>query len=406
VNDYEILKNYIVEYNRFVCGEINELPQMQKPSSEPQILELYKLLAEGAECYKQKRNKENILFGQLGLGLFALKQGNFVHINANDDDTSMVAETINYLNDFVDGMAQTSAEVRTLSNAAKHGDFTLRVCVDKWQGDVGELARGINGLCSEINSMLALSYDNGTELYRAANTLKSSTNSLSAASVQQAAALTQSSSTLEEISIKVQANAVSADSMAVLASQAKLSAHNTMELAQDTACAIGEIDKAIAQINSALKSIENIASQTNILSLNAAIEATRAGASGRGFAVVATEVRKLAARSVEAAKQIKEITQIAQTKSNEGLIISKQMMCGLETLEAKITATAAGATAVAQASGEQMIGISQINEAIEQLDKVTQENADIAEETDAIADSVADMANNIVNDVNSKQFIS
>jgi hypothetical protein len=127
MSDFESLKHYIAEYNRFVRQEINELPMMAVVPKNKEYLELYTLLHEGSETFKAKRNGENILFGQLGLGLFALQMGNFIPIRIDAESTSMVAETIDYFNRFVAKMGSTSEEIRVLSEAVQQGDFTYRI---------------------------------------------------------------------------------------------------------------------------------------------------------------------------------------------------------------------------------------------------------------------------------------
>lgn len=405
MNDFEIIKNILVEYGKLVRQEINEMPPFAAEPMDSRLKDIFDFVLQDAERYKQKRNVENIMFGQLGLGLFALKQGNFVHINPYSDMDSMVAETMDYLNGFVDKMAKTSNDIHALSNAASVGDFTLRVDSLDWQGDVKKLVDGINGLCGEINILLCDSYEKGMELANAADILKSSTDSLSAASTQQASALEQTSASLEELTGAVRSNTEKANEMAKAAIEARNFADAAKLMATDTVGIIDEINSAISEINFALKTVETIASQTNILSLNAAIEATRAGTAGRGFAVVATEVRKLAAKSSETARHIKELVETAEKKSNSSKEISSKMISGLDMLNSKIALTASSVESVSKASNEQMTGIVQINEAIAQLDNVTQENSNTAEETDNIADNVATLAADILANAKSKKFV-
>ncbi|MDP3292256.1 MAG: methyl-accepting chemotaxis protein, partial [Sulfuricurvum sp.] len=196
-----------------------------------------------------------------------------------------------------------------------------------------------------------------------------------------------------------------ANDMASMAAQTDASAKEGAELAQRTATAMTEIQVATNSINNAVAIIENIAFQTNILSLNAAVEAATAGDAGKGFAVVAQEVRNLANRSADAAKEIKAMAEQAATKSNEGMSIATELTRGFEVIAGKIEQTTMLVQDVSNASREQMQGIGQINTAVTQLDQMTQENAKIAAEADAIANATIDKASAMVADASSKNFV-
>ncbi len=406
MKDFEMMKRYIVDYNRYMCQEINEVPDLEDMPTNPQYREIYTLLSEGVLACKQKRNTENILFGQLGLGLFALRQGDFVSIEPFDlTSTSMVAETMRYFNHFIRAMSKTVEEIQHLSESVKKGDFTVVVQSGMWQGNIKQMITEINALSAEINAMLRDSYTNGLNLAESANKLKSSTELISSVTAEQVASLEESAASLETLTGRVRNNTEYMHTMVSIASEAKASAEQSKVFANDTILAVNDISNTAKDISNTVKIIENIASQTNILSLNAAIEATRAGAAGRGFAVVATEVRKLASRSAEAANLIKDFAERANKKSNDGLEISKQMIQGLETLNIKINETAEIVESVLNASNEQMNEITEINHAIAELDKSTQENSISIEQTNCVAEDVATLANQLVKDANSKKFI-
>ncbi|MBS4066970.1 MAG: hypothetical protein KGZ62_00005, partial [Sulfurimonas sp.] len=157
--------------------------------------------------------------------------------------------------------------------------------------------------------------------------------------------------------------------------------------------------------NDAVAIIENIAFQTNILSLNAAVEAATAGDAGKGFAVVAQEVRNLANRSADAAKEIKAMASQAAHKSNEGMNIATELTRGFEVIADKIAQTASMVQDVSNANREQMQGIGQINTAVTQLDQMTQENAKVAAQADSIANATISKAEAMVQDALSKEFV-
>jgi methyl-accepting chemotaxis protein len=175
-------------------------------------------------------------------------------------------------------------------------------------------------------------------------------------------------------------------------------------LASKTALSMDEINHEVLAINDAISIIDQIAFQTNILSLNAAVEAATAGEAGKGFAVVAGEVRNLASRSAEAAKEIKAMVENATTKTYNGKQISDEMTKGYEELNQNINNTIRLIEDVSNASREQMSGIEQINHAITTIDSGTQENAS---EANHISEKMADilqMANDLVMDAKSKKF--
>mgnify|MGYP003612239382 FL=1 len=192
--------------------------------------------------------------------------------------------------------------------------------------------------------------------------------------------------------------------MAQNATELSTSATNGQRLAKKTNEAMSEIDEEVNAINEAITVIDQIAFQTNILSLNAAVEAATAGEAGRGFAVVAQEVRNLAGRSAEAAKEIKSLVENATAKANEGKDIADEMIKGYSHLNDNITNTISIIGDVQNNANQQRNAIEQISDAINSLDNQTQINAGIANQTNEIASETLSLAKNVVTAVNSKKF--
>ena len=253
--------------------------------------------------------------------------------------------------------------------------------------------------------MLKAALQNGSELQKDSVELKETMESLSTSANEQAASLEETAAAMEEMASNVQNNVHKSNSMATMALETDKAAKEGAALALRTSVAMTDIQRATASINEAVAIIENIAFQTNILSLNAAVEAATAGGAGKGFAVVAQEVRNLANRSAEAAKEIKAMALEATSKSNDGLVISQELTKGFETIAAKIEQTTLLVQDVTSANREQLLGIEQINTAVTQLDQMTQQNAKIASSADSIANATLQKASLMVKDASSKEFI-
>ena len=166
-----------------------------------------------------------------------------------------------------------------------------------------------------------------------------------------------------------------------------------------------EINDKVHLINDSIDIIDQIAFQTNILSLNAAVEAATAGEAGKGFAVVAAEVRNLASRSADAAKEIKDLVTKANEKANEGKQITDAMIEGYSNLSSNINSTITLIKEATESSKEQQKAIEQINQSVQDLDSKTQLNAVIAQETYTIAIQSDEIAKGILQNVNEKEFI-
>jgi methyl-accepting chemotaxis protein len=192
--------------------------------------------------------------------------------------------------------------------------------------------------------------------------------------------------------------------MATFSNEVTKSAVDGEKLATQTTTAMEDINTQVSAINEAITVIDQIAFQTNILSLNAAVEAATAGEAGKGFAVVAQEVRNLASRSAEAAREIKAIVENATSKANQGKEIASNMIQGYKQLNENISNTTKLIFDVENASKEQLLGIEQINDAINQLDQQTQQNAMIASEAKNVAIITDEISKLVVSSANKKEF--
>ena len=267
-----------------------------------------------------------------------------------------------------------------------------------------KLAQGVNNLGNSISSMLLDSKKTGITLEGSAGELLKNVNSLNTSANQAAASLEETAAALEQITVNVSNSVEKISQMSSLANEVTQSAQYGQSLAAKTTVAMEEINAQITSINEAITVIDQIAFQTNILSLNAAVEAATAGEAGKGFAVVAGEVRNLASRSAEAAKEIKSLVESATKKADDGKNIANEMIKGYTGLSENIIKTIDLIADVTSASKEQQAGINQINDAVGLLDQQTQQNANVANQTYEIATNTAALAEGIVKKTDEKEF--
>ncbi|KAB7886529.1 methyl-accepting chemotaxis protein [Poseidonibacter ostreae] len=268
----------------------------------------------------------------------------------------------------------------------------------------GKIGSDIINLNNMITKMLQDNLNDGNSLQNKSEELTSNVTILNQNASSQAASLEETAASIEEITGNIRQTSEKAQEMLSISDKTQNSANIGKELATKTADSMEDINNTVIAINDAISVIDQIAFQTNILSLNAAVEAATAGEAGKGFAVVAAEVRNLASRSAEAAKEIKDLVESATVKANEGKKISSSMIEGFSELEVNIEQTSHLIDDVSNAAQEQNTGMTQISDAINQLDKFTQENASVADRTNAIALETNKIAIDTVNSVNENSF--
>ena len=283
-------------------------------------------------------------------------------------------------------------------------NYLSKLSDQNMNGEMKQLIDGINSLGESITKMLQENKRNGDILTKSSEILSSNVSHLNTSALSQTASIEETAAAIEETTSSINEISQQATQMQTLSKETLIYATEGLELANKTQNSMDEINSATQEILEATSIIDQIAFQTNILSLNAAVEAATAGEAGKGFAVVAGEVRNLATRSAEAAKEIKELVEKANTKAGEGKFSSEKMIEGYSKLNEKINTSSKIISNVADATIEQSKGISQINEAVSAIDKLTQENARITGETQEIAKKTNDIAINIIKNTDNKKF--
>ena len=307
------------------------------------------------------------------------------------------------LRDSINSMiSKTNDNLTNLNNILMqygNSDFTPNSKItesSKANGIISSLIASSQLIGMAVSEFLSMIVESGKKLNNDTTILSTSANRLSSSANEQAASLEETAAAVEEITSIVKSSVQKVYQMSTLANELQVSSKDGETLALKTTRAMDDIDSQVKSINDAITVIDQIAFQTNILSLNAAVEAATAGEAGRGFAVVAAEVRNLAARSAEAAKEIKGIVASATSKANEGKVIANNMISGYTILNTKINETISLIEDVSQASREEEKGIIQINDAVNALDQATQVNANSATTISGLANEVSKLSDTLL----------
>jgi len=252
-------------------------------------------------------------------------------------------------------------------------------------------------LTGKLNSIVGLLAEGSEQLASASEQISSASQSLAQGATEQAAGLEETSSSLEEMSSMTKQNAANATQANTLASEARKAADHGADSMKRMANAINDIRNSSDETAKIIKVIDEIAFQTNLLALNAAVEAARAGEAGKGFAVVAEEVRNLAMRSAEAAKNTTNLIEQSVNHSRNGVQICSEVQKALDEIVSGIAKTTDLVAEIAAASKDQAQGVDQINTAVAQMDKVTQQNAANAEQSASASQELNNQASLLKN---------
>ena len=344
------------------------------------------------------------VLGEVVIALNKVSQGIYTSKIHADSDNFMINTLKRIVNEMLVTTNQNMEELVEIMDKYTNQDYRDQMNISPiLKGKMLITMQQINKLGKELNDNAKLNLNNGNQLENNSINMHKSVENLSVRANEQAASLEETAVALEEITSITKNNNINAIKMADLSKTVKESVSLGEKLAFQTASSMDEINEKVQAINEAISVIDQIAFQTNILSLNAAVEAATAGEAGRGFAVVAGEVRNLATRSTQAAQEIKNLVENASSKTKEGKKISDEMSNGYNNLNQLISQTINIIQDVSVASNKQLSGIEQINHAVSILDKVTQENANEASNVAKFADETLLMAQILVNDAKSKK---
>ena len=405
IKPLEMFDDYLNDILSFISYKKNTLKKLDIQDQKNEFTEMIDKINISVEEFDIRAKKDMKVIGEIVLTLDKLDQGIFeCRVKANTDNP-MINTLKTIINNMLDTLDKNMHDLEQITTLYADDNYKEKIDISpRLKARLLSVMNSVNSLGEALTVGAKKNLANGKTLEANANTMKDSMHNLASKANEQAASLEETSAAVEEITSITRNNAQNAAKMADLGQTVKSAVTDGQNLAAKTAGSMDEINSKVSSINEAITVIDQIAFQTNILSLNAAVEAATAGEAGKGFAVVAAEVRNLASRSAEAAKEIKELVEDANSKANEGKVISDDMIKGYEVLNEHITETIGIIDDVSSASKEQMTGIEQINDAITLLDRVTQENASEANQITSISNEVTDMAVALVEDAQNKQF--
>jgi methyl-accepting chemotaxis protein len=295
------------------------------------------------------------------------------------------------LNTMCDNLGKAFDDVVRMFGALSEGDLTQRITA-QYQGEFATLKQNANMTAQRLSETVTEIKAAAGEVASASAEIASSTTDLSQRTEQQATSLERTSAAMEEITVTVRKNAENAQQANERASRTREAAQKGGQVVTSAVEAMARIDEASHKMSDIISVIDEIARQTNLLALNAAVEAARAGEAGRGFAVVATEVRSLAQRSSQAAKDISSLITNSSGQVKGGVELVNRAGTALNDIVESIKGVADIVSDIATASAEQATGLDQIKEALSQMDQATQQNSALVEENAATAKTLADQS--------------
>lgn len=307
----------------------------------------------------------------------------------------------------VEGLKEIITDESNILGEMAAGNFDVKSrSTDKYIGDFAPLLTSLNKIITQLNGTLTQIKESSDQVTMASGQLAESAQALAEGATDQASSIEELLATVTEVTEKVTANARNAVETNSRAEEVGKQVMTSNKHMTQMTSAMDHISESSKQIAAIINTIEAIASQTNLLSLNAAIEAARAGEAGKGFAVVADEIRELANQSSDAANNTRDLIETSIREVNSGNQVAKETAEALQSVTEGIRAIEEIAKEVMDSSNQQASSMEQIDLGIEQINNVVQNNSATAEETSATSEELsaqAESLNNLLSQFNLKK---
>jgi methyl-accepting chemotaxis protein len=310
-------------------------------------------------------------------------------------DISTLDETGNLANAFrnvQESIRKMVTDVERTANDIVAGDLLNRSDISAYAGDYGKIMAGLNRIMDSISALVKSIKESAANVASASQQISNGSQDLAQGTTEQASAIEEISVTVTDVVSQARENSDAADKARKISEKHLTVAQAGSEKMNQLLTALEEINAASSNISNIIKTIEDIAFQTNILALNASVEAARAGVHGKGFAVVAEEVKNLATKSAAAAKETNDLINTSISKAKGGVNIGEDMKRLLTEMVDGINVAVKAVTQIAEASKHQVVTIEQLNSGLEQISKVVQNNTATAEESASSSEEMSAQA--------------
>ena len=387
-NENEILKAIEI-IKGFVNGDTNKIDNLPQNGSDRVLSSLSDL----ARTIESKQTQELAVYGEIMLVSEKLADG------LTDDRISAASsnQKLNYIAKTINSMAakldQSLTEIDTILDEYANQNFMPTAQENLFEtGKLKYLPVGINKLRDYLTQSLQITYRSSNVLIEEANEVFNSMEKLVLTTQKQTSDLEEANTSVGQISENINKSYSDSKDMSSYGNKVQESIKEGLELANETVTAMNGINESTQAVNEAITIIDQIAFQTNILSLNAAVEAATAGEAGKGFAVVAQEVRNLASRSAEAAKDIKDLVEKAANQANEGKSIADEMIKGYDQLNENSEKTIELIQSITSSTNQQQSQISHIQQTISLINEDVVNSSEIASRVKIMAADMQKMA--------------